>query len=160
MNRFRQWHALIVLVLGCAFVACSSETGTKSDETAGASDTPATAQSAGGPASLPPANYAGFIDSITCAGISGWQWNSSNSAEKPNIDVFVDNQLVGTAATNLPRTDLKDLTKNTNPEYGFSLPMPPEFKDGKTHVVSAKVSGASQEVKVWQSIKPSFTCSG
>jgi hypothetical protein len=154
LNQYRQWRAILLLITCLAFIACSSEKG-KDD---GASDTGVAANGAAGPASGP-ANYGGAIDTINCDAISGWEWNSANSAEKINIDMFVDKKLVGTTPANVLRMDLKDVTGVANPAFAFRWAIPPELKDGKAHAVSAKISGGTQEVKVWENIKPSFTCS-
>jgi hypothetical protein len=158
VNKHWQWRVVVLLVICCTCIACSSETGKKDEGAPVVNSTGAPAQSAsestGGPSA-----YAGAIDSITCGAISGWEWNRANPAEKINVDIFVDNKSVGTTPTSLLRPDLKDLTGTANPNYGFSWPIPPELKDGKVHVVTARISGGNQEVQVWDKIKSSFTCS-
>ena len=162
MNKYRQSSTIVVLVISCCtFVACSSNTSTNEAKPSGASSVVASPDPSAqlAPPPGPPPVYQGAIDTITCAGISGWVWNRSNGAEKVSIDLLVDSKLVGTTTTNILLPDLKDLTGVANPNYGFGWPIPPELKDGKAHVVSAKISGGTQEVPIWERIKPSFTCS-
>jgi hypothetical protein len=156
---YKQWHALGVLIICGTFIGCSSQADKKDEPIAVDTGAATLAKGASGATEGSAPVYEGAVDSITCAAVSGWEWNRANGAEKINIDILVDNKLAGTTATNLPRPDLKDLTGSPNPNYGFSWAIPPELKDSKPHVVSAKISGGTQEVQVWEQIKPSFTCS-
>lgn len=107
-----------------------------------------------------PPNYGGAVDNVTCDAISGWVWNSSNPADDIKVDIFADGTLLGTVPANIPRADVnKDLkTFGATGNYAFGFNVPAAMKDGKMHAVSVKVSGSSYDIKVWENIKPSFTC--
>lgn len=102
-----------------------------------------------------PPKYEGALDGVYCGGINGWVWNRNNPDEEIKVDIYADNKLISTVAAKTLRPDLNGIgSKN----YGFSIPIPPDLKDGKPHSVSAKVAGSNYEIKPWEKVSPILTC--
>ncbi len=100
------------------------------------------------------ADYGGAVDTVACGAIGGWVWDSADANESIYVVIRVDGQPIGTVPATNSRPDLRMGTGN----YGFVVSVPSAFKDGKEHSVSAQVSGAGDDIKVWEKIKPSFRC--
>ena len=91
---------------------------------------------------------------VTCEAISGWVWDSADPNENIYVIIRVDGQSIGTVKAINSRPDLKMGTG----KYGFGVSVPAILRDGKEHRVSAQVSGAGYDIKVWERTKPLFRC--
>lgn len=152
LRKWRQGRAVVLAIMcGIFIMSCASDKG----NSAAYSDTGVAASDAG-PTSGVFANYGGAVDTITCYAISGWVWNSANSSEKIDVDILIDNKVIGTTPADILRLDLQKMSPT--PNFAFRLTIPQELKDGKRHSVGARVSGGNHELPVWEKIEASFTC--
>ena len=90
-------------------------------------------------------NYAGYIDSASCSGISGWVADR----KRPNIPVTVTlwdgaNQIAATTA-NASRPDV-GAAINDNGLHGFSIPIPSTVANGVAHALQVRYETSSTQV--------------
>lgn len=74
--------------------------------------------------------------------VRGWVEVIGKEDLKPLVDLFIDNNHIGTIAASLFRKDVRDNLGNSG-HCGFEFPIPLMFKDGKSHSVIAQVQTVS-----------------
>lgn len=117
-------------------MACSAEK-TTDNVPAGAAPqaSPVASVAFAGPVALE-----GFHDIASCDGIVGWVWDARNPQRELTVEICDGDRVVATAVANTPRQDLLAAGRGTG-KYGFTVPIPADFKDGITHSVKVKVQG-------------------
>jgi hypothetical protein len=149
MNKNLKRLCILVLLSSCIplVTACREE----SDESpADHADAPASDVPKG------PPNYGGAVDTVNCDVIGGWIWNASSPSEVIKVDIYGDGKIVGSVPAVNSRPDLKNL--GGTGDYGFRISTPVALKDGQPHVIGAKVSGGSYDIKVWEKVQSSLVC--
>jgi hypothetical protein len=143
------WILVSILVAG----ACSKESPAgdqKSD--------PAQPGSRPSAQSVPPGGYyEGFLDGVSCAGISGWAWMSSQPEGPLTINLYDGDRLLATFSADKLRQDLLDAGKG-NGRHAFLEAVPLEIRDGKPHSIRAVVKDTSAVLAPWGSTPSSVTC--
>src|SRR5262249_54050771 len=89
------------------------------------------------------AAYKACFDHVDQAWIVGWVYDAEHPDQTINVDVYIDDELIGTYAADLFRPDLFD---GKGGAHGFTIPPPERKKDGKLHRVCVKVAGTSFEI--------------
>jgi hypothetical protein len=84
------------------------------------------------------AAYKGCFDHVDQAWIVGWVYDAEHPDQTMNIDLYVDDELIGTYAADFFRSDLFD---GKGGAHGFTIPPPEWKKDGKLHRIRIKVAG-------------------
>ena len=107
--------------------------------------------------SVPPGSYEGFLDAVSCAGIGGWAWTSSQPERPLIIDLYDGDRLLATTSADKLRPDLLGAGKG-NGRHGFAQPIPIEIRDGKPHSIRAVVKNTSVVLQPWGGIPSSVTC--
>ena len=85
------------------------------------------------------ANPKGHLDFANCSTIEGWSCDSDNASQPLNIELYRDGlkgsggTLVGTFPVNKDRESGAYAQCGTNPRVGFTIPMPENLKDGRSH---------------------------
>jgi murein DD-endopeptidase MepM/ murein hydrolase activator NlpD len=82
--------------------------------------------------------YDGFLDSANCTELRGWAWDATRPNDPIDVDIFAGSTKLATVTANLYR---KDLANKGNGMHAFQLALPPNLKDGDTHVIYAAVTG-------------------
>ncbi len=81
----------------------------------------------------------GWIDSVSCDGITGWVYDSGNTSATSSVHLYVNGkvdsgQLVASAATTETREDVNNLFKISG-SHGFKILIPDSLRDGQDHSV-------------------------
>lgn len=85
-------------------------------------------------------NYEGRLEKTEDGfAVVGWVWNPDNPSEHVDVDVFVDNEKVGTATASAKRNDLARAGKGGG-DHGFRFLLPDSYLDGKTHDVDVRIA--------------------
>lgn len=79
-------------------------------------------------------------DKVTCDVIGGWIWNRTLPNTPINLEFFADDISIGTTVADMYRQDLKSAGIG-NGAHGYNFIMPTEIKDGKAHLIKAKILG-------------------
>jgi Concanavalin A-like lectin/glucanases superfamily/Bacterial Ig domain len=85
----------------------------------------------------------GYHDVPTCSGFAGWTCDPDKYAAALAVQIFVDGASIGNTTANAPRGDITSSCQG-DPNHGFTLSVPNLFKDGRSHVVSAKATSVDQ----------------
>jgi hypothetical protein len=85
-------------------------------------------------------NYAGAVESATCAAVTGWAWDSTQPNSPLNVDLYDSTTPIATVTANVYRADLYAAGYG-NGYHGFSFTVPPNLKDGNTHYIYGYISG-------------------
>lgn len=94
--------------------------------------------------------FAGWLDTATCSGISGWAWDASQPAERMSVDLYdgsVQGSPVATIDARNNRPDLKRAGIGDG-MYGFYVATPAALKDSRLHTIIATISGTSTPIKM------------
>ena len=92
------------------------------------------------------AGRVGFLDEVDCNTIGGWAWNQASPAMTLFIDLYEGEALIDTVAADRFRPDL--LQNGIGDGYhAFLLPIPPAFRDGQRHIITAKFAGTDIELQ-------------
>lgn len=91
------------------------------------------------PGQVPPV-YDLAIDQCDCDLIAGWAWVETQPMTPIDLDIYVDGKLLTTVTAGEFRHDLLVAGKGTG-RHAFTLPTPPQFKDGSLHLVELRVAG-------------------
>ena len=94
---------------------------------------------AGSPRALSCA-FAGNFEQADCNDFQGWVWDKNMPERTFTVELIENDVVHATTVSNIYREDLKNLGIG-NGSYGFSMPFPNSLKDGKSHVLNAKIKG-------------------
>jgi hypothetical protein len=148
----RQAAMMWILASILVAVACSKESPAGNEK----SD-PSQAGSRPSAQSVPPGSYEGFLDGVSCAGISGWAWTSSQPEMPLSINLYDGDRLLVTTSADRLRQDLLDAGKG-NGRHAFLQAIPLEIRDGKPHSIRAVVKDTSVVLAPWGGTPSSVTC--
>jgi hypothetical protein len=84
--------------------------------------------------------FEGYVENNPGGLLRGWCWRPSQPEETIRLSVYVDGELWQLVDASTFRRDLQQLGKGTG-LYGFSIPVPNAFKDGKAHLVDVQIAG-------------------
>lgn len=100
-----------------------------------------------GPAAAPSPNadYEGYLEIVDARGFSGWVWDRKNPDAVLKVEITYDGDKRLNLNADKLRSDLVEHKKG-NGKHGFDCKLPAELKDGKEHVVRAKVAGSDFEL--------------
>jgi membrane protein involved in D-alanine export len=93
----------------------------------------------------PEFNYGGTFERANCDEISGWALDKHQPNSPLRIDLYEGNEYVATIDANRFRQDLRDAGYG-NGQHGFHLQTPPQFKDGRPHVLSISITGTKRKI--------------
>ncbi len=96
-------------------------------------------------AAPPPAQVLGSLDAANCQLIGGWAWDTRQPSTPVQVELFEGDQKVGSLAAAESRPDLVKAGIGDG-KHGFTLPLPPALRDGKSHTIRARVVGASVDL--------------
>jgi GT2 family glycosyltransferase len=82
----------------------------------------------------------GSLDGPVYGAARGWAFDPENPHERIAVELSVDGTLWETIAANMYRDDL-DRAGVGDGAHSFSVTLPPEYLDGKMHVLSARIAG-------------------
>ena len=82
--------------------------------------------------------YEQVADLVNCQTVTGWVWDSKMPDQPLHVDIYIDETPMGRTTANVMRPELRQLGYG-NGQHGFTFPVPEYFRDGRTHVVEAKV---------------------
>ena len=77
-------------------------------------------------------------ETIDCKTITGFVWDANQPDSPLHVDVYIDDGYLGRATANEYRWDLKEKGYG-NGQHAFTFAVPDYFRDGRPHVVEAKV---------------------
>lgn len=100
----------------------------------------APAESAEASPRLGPPRYEGVFETLDCSIIGGWAWDINDPMRPVSVDIHVDGRKVATNTVGLYRPDLLQSGKGDG-KHGMHLYLPPELRDGKSHVVDVRYGG-------------------
>ncbi len=99
------------------------------------------------------ANFAGTFEDVNCSEITGWAWDQNYPNAALTLELVEGTTVHATFTANKFRQDLKNAGTGTG-NYGFSLPLPINLRDGNAHELSVRVrsnnytlAGSSKTVK-------------
>jgi O-antigen biosynthesis protein len=81
------------------------------------------------------ARFVGYADPVDSAVITGWAVNPNAPSVGACLTARIDGIAVDTIKCSLRRADLAEMGLD-NSHGGFEFPLPPEFHDGKSHVLA------------------------
>ena len=99
----------------------------------------------GSPKSLIATSFEGHLGSVSSNGISGWAWDEATPNLPLNVEILEAEKLIATVRADLYRDFLRDAGKGDG-RHGFHSPLPANFKDGKPHMISARLAHGKQEL--------------
>ena len=97
---------------------------------------------------------AGFHDSADCDATSGWALDAAAVSRPVTVEVYADEEFLGTTSAQSLRTDLRDAGIGTG-LYGFSFPLPARLRDGRAHDIAARIAGTRFDL---ESTPRTITC--
>ncbi|GAB3916679.1 putative Ig domain-containing protein [Larkinella terrae] len=83
-------------------------------------------------------NFEGYLDKVECGSFRGWAWDAAKPNSPVTIEFSADGAIVGTTVASIFRDDLKNSGKG-NGAHAYSFSTPASLKDGKPHLITAKV---------------------
>ena len=91
---------------------------------------------------VPTPVYSGWLESASCAVISGWAWNSKQPNSPINVEVYSDGVLLTSVPANQFRQDLANAGIG-NGVHGFSFATPNSLRNlaTQTHLLEARFPG-------------------
>jgi hypothetical protein len=93
-----------------------------------------------------PQTAAGCLEQVSATEIVGWAWNKSNSAAPVRVEILDDDILMATVKADLFREDLKQAGLGDG-RHQFRLAIPDSLKDGKPHLMRARIAGTTNELR-------------
>jgi len=97
------------------------------------------------PGGGPEPAYEGFHDQSDCDVIAGWARDARRPDVPIAVDLYADDRLLATVRANRFRKDLADADKGRG-YHAFSIPCPPWLKDGRRHLVRARVASTGVDL--------------
>ncbi len=86
------------------------------------------------------AKYSGNLDAADSERVELWAWDELQPDSPLKVEIYDGETLLATVKADAFRKDLKENGIGDG-RHGFSYEMPESIRDGKTHVISAKISG-------------------
>ena len=102
----------------------------------------------------PEFNYTGAFERADCDEISGWALDQHRADSPLRVDLYDKKEYVTTIAADQFREDLSDAGYGDG-RHAFRLQTPPQFKDGRSHILSISVTGTKTKIIPTQRI---ITC--
>jgi hypothetical protein len=96
--------------------------------------------------------YEGFLDSADCNSVQGWAWNKNKPNGVEYVEIRADNIPIATPPASQARYSVAEFTKDSG-YHGFTYTVHPSIKDGKPHVISARISRTDFELQGRKIIK-------
>ena len=96
-----------------------------------------------GAAPLP--HHLSEVERADCAVISGWIWDKHKPNAQVNVDLWDDEHYLMTFPANQFRQNLADAGYG-NGWHAFSIPSPPLFKDGHSHLIHLRIAGTKRDL--------------
>jgi hypothetical protein len=90
-------------------------------------------------------SYAGYLDSASCSGISGWAANRSALSQSIAVDLVQGSTILLTVLADLSRPDVGAYLGD-NGLHGFSFATPAGLRDGAAHILNLRYSGTTQSI--------------
>jgi hypothetical protein len=90
--------------------------------------------------------YEGFLDHVDCDTIWGWVWNKNKPNTILQVEILSDDAVVGTVAAGQLRNDVA-AHSGDNGYHGYVFTVPPSLKDGKQHVIRARIAKTDAELQ-------------
>ncbi len=87
----------------------------------------------------------GRLENVSSSEISGWAWNPSAPDSPVSVEIYSDDTDIGTVVADLYRPDLKSSGLG-NGNHQFRFPLPTSLKDGKPHLVRARIAQTTVEL--------------
>ena len=87
------------------------------------------------------ANFAGYVDSLSCTSFSGWAADKNALNTSLTVQFFDGGTLLGSTVANISRSDVGSLLGD-NGLHGFVIGTPAGIKDGNTHTISVRPVGS------------------
>jgi hypothetical protein len=87
----------------------------------------------------------GYLDGADCNQIWGWAWDRNNPNAPVSVDIYDGSTYITTIAANIFRQDLLNAGKG-NGYHGFVFNVPASLKNGRTHSISVRFSGSSNNL--------------
>lgn len=88
------------------------------------------------------AAYTGWVDSVSCSGISGWAADRNSPNASIAVEFYDGATLVGISTANGSRSDVGAVLGD-NGLHGFSLTTPLSLKDGRAHTITVRPAGST-----------------
>ncbi len=92
------------------------------------------------------AEFESCLDDFSGEYILGWAWNRSSKSRPIALDIFVDNERIGTVSANRFRADLLAAGKGDGC-IAFQIRLPARWRTRSGFVVSAKIAGSDVHLK-------------
>jgi hypothetical protein len=86
------------------------------------------------------------LDGINDEAIWGWVWDSSQPDTVFTVDIFDGDQKLATVVADVYREDLVNAKTGNNGKHSFKYPTPKSLKDGKSHIIRARIAGTDKEL--------------
>lgn len=102
--------------------------------------------SSGQRADKPSASSMGYLNVVDSGHITGWAWDPIQPDNALNVNLFDNDKLLITVPADQFRQDLFD-KKIGNGKHRFLYSIPAKMRDGKEHVIRAKIVGTEIELK-------------
>lgn len=91
--------------------------------------------------------YEGFLDQADCDAIRGWVWNKSQPNTILQVEILSDGAPVATVPASQLRKDVATYAGD-NGFHGFVYSVPASLKDGKPHVIRARIAKTDAELQL------------
>ena len=101
-------------------------------------------------------NFDGFVYGVDCETFRGWAWNRDKVNAVISVDILDGATVIATLPAGDFRQDLLNAGKG-NGKHAFSFPIPSSLKDGRPHLLTARVAGSSFMLK---NPPKALTCQG
>lgn len=88
----------------------------------------------------------GFLERVRPKKIEGWAWDPRRPDTPIMVELYDGERFLMMVVADRPRSDLVEAGKG-NGRHVFLIPPPPSLKDGKTHLIHAKIAGSGIELK-------------
>lgn len=86
------------------------------------------------------ASYSGNLDSADSERAELWAWDELRPESPLKVDIYDGEKFLATVTADAFRKDLKD-NKKGDGKHGYTYEMPESIRDGKPHIITAKISG-------------------
>ena len=104
------------------------------------------AQLPGSPATLTcGANYAGYVDSATCSGVSGWAADKNRLNTPIIVSLWNGSTQIASTTANASRGDVGSLLGD-NGLHGFSIPLPSGYSNGVAHSLQIRYESSTVQL--------------